>query len=78
MNPDQVLDQIIQANPKPADGQAPGTVVTRAALLVELDRRSGDMQTQEKPASQNTKPVIPTGRVFATVSRRIEPSVTDG
>ena len=52
MNPDQVLDQIIQANPKPAEGQVPGTVLTRAALLVELDRRSGDMQTQDTPASQ--------------------------
>jgi len=54
MNPDQVLDQIIQANPKPAEGQVPGTVLTRAALLVELDRRSGDMQTQDTPASQKT------------------------
>jgi len=59
MNPDQVLDQIIQANPKPAEGQAPGTVLTRAALLVELDRRSGDMQTPDKPASQKTKPTSP-------------------
>jgi len=69
MNPDQILDQIIQANPKPAEAQAPGTVLTRAALLVELDRRSGDMQTRNQPASQKptqnqpvsqeTKPTLP-------------------
>jgi len=62
MNPDQVLDRIIQANPKPAEGQAPGTVLTSAALLVELDRRSGDMQTQDKPASQETNPTSPSRR----------------
>ena len=70
MNPDQVLDQIIQANPRPAEAQAPGTVLTRAALLVELDRRSGDMQTQDKPATQSTSPASPptspfrSGRLF--------------
>ena len=69
MNPDQILDQIVQANPKPAEGQAPGTVLTRAALLVELDRRSGDMQTQDKPAGQNTKPTSPPRR------RRLVPAL---
>ena len=83
MNPDQVLDQIIQANPKPAEGQAPGTVLTRDALLVELDRRSGDMQTQsepasqkatqDKPASQKTKPTSPTAS--PSRQRRLVPAL---
>jgi len=51
MNADTVLDRIIQANPKPASAEAPGKILTRSALLVELDRRSGDMQTQDKPIS---------------------------
>ena len=79
MNPDQVLDQIIQANPKPAEGQAPGTVLTRAALLVELDRRSGDMQTQDKPASQKTtrdKPATkPTKPTSPSRQRRLVPAL---
>jgi len=73
MNPDQVLDQIVQANPKPAERPAPGTVLTRAALLVELDRRSGDMQTQDKPASQNTKPTSPP--TSPTRRRRLVPAL---
>ena len=49
MNPDTVLDRIIQANPKPASAETPGNILTRSALLDELDRRSGNMQTQDKP-----------------------------
>ncbi len=52
MNPDKVLDRIIQANPKPAWAESPGNVMTRSALLVELDRRSGDMQTQDRPGQK--------------------------
>jgi hypothetical protein len=65
MNPDQVLDHIIRANPKPAEAEAPSTVLTRAALLVELDRRSGDVQTRGKTLSQKTtqyQPVSQTDR----------------
>ena len=58
MNPDKVLDRIIQANPKPAWAETPGNVLTRPALLVELDRRSGDMPTQDRPR-QKTEPRTP-------------------
>ena len=74
MNPDQVLDQIIRANPKPAEAQAPGTVLTRAALLVELDRRSGDMQTPDKPASQQTTEDNPASQMTKPTRPSASPS----
>ena len=72
MTADQILDRIIQANPRPAQAQVPGTVLTRSALLVELDRRSGDMQTQDKPAGQTTSPTKPTR---PTRPRRLIPAL---
>ena len=74
MNPDQVLDQIIRANPKPAEAEAPSTVLTRAALLVELDRRSGDMQTPDKPASQITTEDNPASQMTKPTRPSASPS----
>jgi len=56
VNPDTVLDRIIQANPKPASAETPGNILTRSALLEELDRRSGNMQTQDKPIIVKPEP----------------------
>ena len=62
MNPDMVLDRIIQANPKPVSVETPENVLTRSALLVELDRRSTDMQTQDRPIIDQAMPPTPRRR----------------
>lgn len=55
MSVELVTERMRQADPAGTHTRPPATVVSPAALLAELDQRSGDMQTQDKPVIEQSQ-----------------------
>lgn len=50
----QAFELVRQANPMVEGSSGPGGFLSQAALLEQIDERSGDMQTQEKPITEKS------------------------
>ncbi len=65
MRREQAFELVRQANPLPVGSTGPSAFLSRTALLELIDQRSGDMQTHDKPNTEDGP--------MQTIKRKTEP-----